>query len=147
MNAKEIITELGNAPHASAVTYADPEHMEIVSTDLGLAVHLTVNSFKNVEIEFTVNGKRSIVPNENPYAILSTVKSILSNELIKFIQNYQKAERRRIYVVQFFAVEPSRAKLYDRCVPIISKILGPDWNFKSNYQLDKSKQYRWENFS
>jgi hypothetical protein len=147
MNVKEIITELGNAPYSSAVTYADSKNVEIVSHDLGLAVNLTVNNFNNVEIEFTVNGKLSIAPNKNPYAVLSTVYDILSKELVKFIDNYQKIERNRIYVVQFYAVESSRIKLYDRCVPIISKILGPDWKFKSSYQLNKSKQYRWENFS
>lgn len=143
MRLTEFLIETGNAPAPFHLVTGDDEYWEIASPEIGLTVYLSLNHAyggETVFIEFAVNGKYDATgDSQNPLKIFSTVKAILAKYLPGFARGYD--------FVTFGAEksEPSRIKLYNRAVPVISQILGPEWQFS---QVDDGpgsiKQYLWK---
>lgn len=126
MKLSELLLELGNDWYPFEVTGETDEYLE-VSTGNGLVVYFSqgLGDSGKVDllfIEFAVNGDYHITGKGNAITVLSTVKKIIETYLPKMVT-------RSIRFVQFAAdkSEPSRIKLYQRAVPIITRILGYGW--------------------
>lgn len=147
MRSTEIINELGNRPYPyTAWTSPTGESFIAKSPDLKLQLSITVDQFSRAEISFEVNERYQITPSDKPYAILATVKEILAKELPKLIDNYKKLHNKKITTVEFEAdiYEESRVKLYNRIVPVITKILG-GWPAETRNSIRGVKIYTWKN--
>ena len=141
MRAKEFLTELGSAP-LPYTSQRSLSTMKFRNPELDLNVYFFFYG-PRLDIEFSVGGMRSMTGGGNAIQILSTVKNILQKEL--------PSNLRGITRIEFFAEkdEPSRIKLYDRAVPILANILGPNWGFSNSDENeddydDEIKTYRWE---
>ena len=128
MRADEsMITELGNAPMPYEPMALRMGRKGFENKDLDLRVFLNMKGEYVLTIEFFVGMRFDITKGGNAIKILSTVVSIIKNEVPKFL-----AEEPGIGMVRFTAdqTEPSRIKLYNRAVPVITAILGSGWFFK-----------------
>lgn len=124
------LDELGSSPARFHTEHTDNELMHIRSDELNLDVYYTrglndkTHKMDVVFIEFAVHGSHAQTGTGNEIKIFSTVKAIIFSTLQKFVVPNDT-------VVSFGAdnSEPSRVSLYHRFVPIISKLLGPEWSY------------------
>lgn len=143
MKASELLTELGDKPAAYQVTFSNNNAVVIESPDLGLRVEFEIGKFYDLWIIFSVNNYTGIQPSRHAVAILSTVQDIISKNLKSIVNDLRQTSP--IWTVNFDADEPSRRKLYDRVVPLISRLLGEEWKFSGKNTLYGSKKYTWTN--
>jgi hypothetical protein len=145
MKLLEFLTETGNQPAPFELEDEGYGVWGIRSGELGLWVYLTRVPDENrkannmVVIEFSVHGRLVKTGEGNAVKILSTVNAILEKYLHSFLNiNDQR--------VSFGAdrKEPSRIKLYNRCIPEISRILGKGWQYTGEDESGTSvKRYDW----
>lgn len=123
MKASEILLELGDAsyPYKSAGVKG---HF-VATTDRGDKLRVIIDNQQGIiNIGFWVNMKVALSNRGDQFKILATVANVIRNEL--------PGEAATADIVTFSADsdEPSRVRLYDRrVVPMINKLLGPDWQF------------------
>ena len=123
MKIQQLITELGTFSYPFRVEHQDRENMIITSDSAALKLYFS-RYRDQVEIEFSV-GKRFLMTGQgNAFRILSTVLNMLEAHLGDFIQ-----EQDSIVLFGSEKSEPSRVSLYTRAVPMISRILGRDWQY------------------
>ena len=140
MRLAELLLELGNSSYSYDISYSDSRHMQIDAADGRLVVNLMVDNNNELTIDFAVNGKYSVTGTGDAIRIFSTVKHILETELCEMITP-------KIHTVGFAAdkSEPSRVRLYNRIIPVITKILGHQWiNVDDNNDDNSLYFYTWK---
>lgn len=138
--AKVTLNELGNVYYPFKVVNKSDDLLIIESSKGELILYMTKPSDDTILIEFSVGGRYDITGEGNALIIFSTVKKMLETELPNFIDSNVK-------FITFSAekIEPSRVKLYDKTVPVISKILGNSWKYEPKQDQDSSlKYYTWK---
>ena len=136
MKIEDILLELGNTWYNYHVTSKNEDYVEVRAEEAGLTVYLAEN-FGYVSIEFSINGRLDLTGGGDAFKILSTVKRILTEHLPDFAHHSNE--------VAFFASnnEPSRIKLYQRIVPVISGILGNGWTHQQS-QVGNHEEFTWK---
>lgn len=123
MRANEILLELGNASYPYEP--AEVKGHFVATTDRGDTLRVIIDNQQGIiNIGFSVNMKVTLSNRGDQFKILATVANVIRNEL--------PGEAVTADIVTFSADsdEPSRVRLYDRrVVPMINKLLGPDWQF------------------
>jgi KTSC domain len=142
MRAAEILLELGNSPVEYEVTERTPDIYVVESPEIGLKLFFSrviEKGMDDVQIEFSVHGRYDLAKSGNAIKVFTTVKNIFETELLNFIQHTDE-------LIEFAAErkEPSRVSLYLRMVPMISKILGPQWEFIDEDMGHSIRIYRWK---
>jgi KTSC domain len=145
MRASEILNEVGNAPAASEVVHHDDQVYQVNSPEIGLILYLTRGFTSDsddpniVFIEFSIYGEFELTGEGNAVKIFSTVNDILKSALKEFVLPTD-------HLIEFSADnnELSRIKFYSRIVPVISRMLGPDWKFANASPGRTLHTFSWE---
>jgi hypothetical protein len=98
-----------------------------------------------LEIDFKVDGRVNsyVTGGGDAVPILSAVRHIVEQELPKILKRIPRLKQVRF---RSYAEEGSRVKLYlTRVVPIVSKILGPDWRYYGDFTtMGDSHWFYWQ---
>jgi len=101
--------------------------------------------YNTLEIDFKVDGfiNSYITGGGDALPILSAVRYIVEQELPKILKRIPRLKQVRF---RSYAEEGSRVKLYlTRVVPIVSKILGPDWRYYGDFTtMGDSHWFYWQ---
>lgn len=128
--SKEIITELGNASYPytqlrdriyQATTQEGKRIQVVFQLDSKPRVGFGVN------LEFTVDDQFETSGRGDAFKIMATVMAVIKNELPKYIESDD------VRFIEFLAKtsEPSRVAVYNRAIPIISRVAQSvgEWKF------------------
>lgn len=147
MKLCDLVLEVGTNPLPYQRNIEDDNYWELLCPELNLVMYLTRgtlfgrNSYDTVFIEFYVGDRRDLTGRGNEIKILSTVKSMLERDLKNFIDPNDR-------YVTFGAErsEESRVRLYARrAAPMVSQILGADWEIFDNNRPDRSiESFTWK---
>jgi hypothetical protein len=97
-----------------------------------------------LEIDFKVDGRiNSYITGRGDAApILSAVRHIVEQELPKILKRIPRLKQVRF---RSYVEASSRVSLYrNRAVPIVSRILGPDWRYYGEFDTMGSQWFYWQ---
>lgn len=146
MRARDFLTELGNAPYQYQYKsgWSDPgrEWYYTAETPAGLLIVEFNHRNITIDISFNVNGAYEISGRGDQFKIFSTVFDVITRELPKIMSSVGEVRR-----ISFGANadEPSRVSLYRRGSSKISKLLGPDWEFREEPAFEGNVTFHWYN--
>lgn len=144
MRANEFLVEWGDQPVEYTEVYNSGNSQIFNAPALELSVEFFATKLaKNIigtSIGFDVKDMYHLTGKGNAVKILSTVSQIIKDNLPGFVTRTKSTD----LVFTADVTEPSRIKLYDRIVPMITKCLGSSWHYIDEGSNGfKKKTYKW----